>query len=73
MNKAITKTKAKTYPVICPASLRVGQTTFFTSRTESRPKAMSYVPGSDVKNNATAATINASNAATRTHRSCCAR
>ena len=34
-------TKPNTYAVICMVSLRVGQTTFLTSRQESRPKAHS--------------------------------
>ena len=35
------------------ASLRVGQTTFLTSRQASRPKAMNSLPGSDVTNTTT--------------------
>ena len=41
------------------ASLRVGQTTFFVSRTESVPKAISCLPDSEVKNIATAAASSA--------------
>src|SRR3989475_9618133 len=35
-NKAMMTTKPKTYKVICMVSLRVGQTTFLTSRQASR-------------------------------------
>ena len=36
------------------ASLRAGQTTFLTSRQESRPNATNCLPGSEVKNTTTA-------------------
>ena len=50
----MTTTNANTTPVVCMVSLRVGQTTFCTSRHESRPKAIRRLPDSDVKNVITA-------------------
>src|SRR6185503_12893487 len=44
-NTAITTTNAKTAAVVCIVSLRVGQTTFFTSTSASRAKTTKPRPG----------------------------
>src|SRR5256885_8615556 len=43
-------TKPKTYKVICMVSLRVGQTTFLTSRQASWAKLTKRFPGSETRN-----------------------
>ncbi|MNC94140.1 hypothetical protein D3C83_109230 [compost metagenome] len=48
-NTAITTTNAKTAAVVCIVSLRVGQTTFFTSPSDSRPNTTNCLPRSLVK------------------------
>src|SRR5688572_11275302 len=45
-NSAITTTNAKTAAVVCIVSLRVGQTTFFTSATDSPANTANCLPGS---------------------------
>ena len=62
----MTTTKANTMPVVCSVSLRVGQTTFFVSATDSWAKTWNCLPGADVQNTAAAAARPASTAATRT-------
>ncbi|MNC93564.1 hypothetical protein D3C83_102220 [compost metagenome] len=54
-NSAITTTNANTAAVVCMVSLRVGQTTFFTSASDSRPNTTNCLPRSLVKATATPA------------------
>src|SRR5471030_1181356 len=63
---AITSTKANTIAVIWVASLRVGQTTFFVSRTASLPKFKNSRPAVEVHKSRTAKAKPATSAPART-------
>src|SRR6185295_9884175 len=62
---AITTTKANTAAVVCIVSLRVGQTTFFTSATDSAANTPNCRPGSLNQATAAPATIPATTARIR--------